>query len=243
MLRSILRKAAALAAALCVPAIAQAGDAAEVNILGFSADGGMFAFEEYGIQDGSGFPYANRFYIDTATDTFVSGTPIRVRLEDETASLGEARAQAKTQGQAVISDTVLAENRGYTAGWNAITELSADFSRMAVNPRPVFAPIDAPVEFRLEDVPLAAPSGCEGFGAIMGYRLTRIGTTDGDTTEIVHEDSSIPGSRGCPLGYGIGGLQIFYPPSGDPVFALMLAMRQIGFEGPDHRWLAVAGRL
>ena len=243
MLASMIRKIAALAATLFLPIAAHAGDAAEVNILGFSADGSLFAFEEYGVQDGSGFPYANRFYIDTATDTFVSGTPVRVRIEDETASLADARAQAKTQGQAVIADAVLAENRGYTAGWNAITELSADFSRMAVNPRPVFAPIDAPVEFRLEDVPLLAPSGCEGFGAIMGHRLTRIGTTDGDTTQLVHEDSAIPGSRGCPLGYGIGGLQIFYPPSGDPVFALMIAMRQIGFEGPDHRWLAVAGRL
>lgn len=243
MLASMIRKTAALAATLFLPIAAHAGDAAEVNILGFSADGSLFAFEEYGVQDGSGFPYANRFYIDTATDTFVSGTPVRVRIEDETASLAEARAQAKTQGQAVIADGVLAANRGYTAGWNAITELSADFSRMAVNPRPIFAPIDAPVEFRLEDVPLLAPSGCEGFGAIMGYRLMRIGTTDGDTTQLVHEDSAIPGSRGCPLGYGIGGLQIFYPPSGDPVFALMIAMRQIGFEGPDHRWLAVAGRL
>ena len=243
MLISMMRRAASLAAMLFLPAIVHAGDAAEVTILGFSPDGGMFAFEEYGVQDGSGFPYSNRFYIDTSTDSFVSGTPIRVRIEDETASLNDARAQAKTQGEAVIADAVLTENRGYTAGWNAITELSADFSRMAVNPRPVFAPIDAPVEFRLEDVPLVAPTMCEGFGAIMGYRLTRIGTTDGDTTRLVHEDSSIPGSRGCPLGYGIGGLQIFYPSSGDPVFALMISMRQVGFEGPDHRWLAVAGRL
>jgi predicted secreted protein len=41
----------------------------------------------------------------------------------------------------------------------------------------------------------------------------------------------------------IGGLQTFYPTSGAPVFAVMVIMRQFGFEGPDHRWLAVAGRL
>jgi predicted secreted protein len=35
---------------------ALAGDTAELNILGFSADGNVFAFEEYGVQDGSGFP-------------------------------------------------------------------------------------------------------------------------------------------------------------------------------------------
>ena len=48
-------------------ASARAGDVAELEILGFSDDGGVFAFEEYGVQDGSGFPYANRYYIDTAT--------------------------------------------------------------------------------------------------------------------------------------------------------------------------------
>ncbi|RUV10776.1 DUF2259 domain-containing protein, partial [Mesorhizobium sp. M5C.F.Ca.IN.020.32.2.1] len=41
---------------------AQAGDVAELEILGFTSDGGAFAFEEYGVQDGSGFPYANRYY-------------------------------------------------------------------------------------------------------------------------------------------------------------------------------------
>ena len=61
---------------------AAAGDAAELGILGFSADGGVFAFEEYGIQDGSGFPYSSIFIIDTAKDAFIPGTPIRVRIDD-----------------------------------------------------------------------------------------------------------------------------------------------------------------
>jgi predicted secreted protein len=223
---------------------ARAGDTAEVNILGFSPDGALFAFEEYGVQDGSGFPYANRFYIATATDTFITGTPIRVRLDDETKTVEDARAEAKTQGQSVIPDAVLAANRGVTAGWNAVTELSADKSRIAVNPRPVFPAIDAPVEFRIEDFALSPPSACEGLGVdIKGYRLIRVAASPGETTELVHEDSSVPGSRGCPLEYSIGGLQTFHPSSGAPVFALMIIMRQFGFEGPDHRWLAVAGRL
>jgi len=67
--------ALALIAALLVfnlTSQSRAGDAATLNILGFSSDGSVFAFEEYGVQDGSGFPYANRFYIDTETDTFMT---------------------------------------------------------------------------------------------------------------------------------------------------------------------------
>ncbi|MBT8388291.1 MAG: DUF2259 domain-containing protein, partial [Altererythrobacter sp.] len=112
-----------------------AGDFASLNVLGFSADGGIFVFEEFGVQDGSGFPYANRFYIDTSTDQFISGTPIRVRIDDETADLTQARSDAAAQGQSIITDAVLAENPGYLAGFNTVTEASADPFRMAVNPR------------------------------------------------------------------------------------------------------------
>ncbi|TIL61031.1 MAG: hypothetical protein E5Y89_28055, partial [Mesorhizobium sp.] len=50
-----------LLAQLATVATAGAGDVAELEILGFSKDGGVFAFEEYGVQDGSGYPYASRY--------------------------------------------------------------------------------------------------------------------------------------------------------------------------------------
>lgn len=234
---------AAFAAFCLASAPSWAGDTAELNILGFSADGSIFAFEEYGIQDGSGFPYANRFYIDTESDSFLPGTPIRVRIDDESASLDEARAAAREDGQSIISDEELAANRGITAGFNPVTELSADPHRMAVNPRVVVPPIDMPVEFRVEEIALQAPPDCEGFGDIMGYRLTRVGVSPGETAELIHEDDTIPASRRCPLGYHIGAVQTFFPEGNEPVFAVLIAVRSVGFEGPDHRWIAVPGKL
>ena len=233
----------ALAFAFAAAVRAQAGDTAEVNMLGFSADGGIFAFEEYGIQDGSGFPYANRFYIDTASDSFVPGSPIRVRIDDENATLEDARRQARDVGQSIVGDAELAANRGWAAGWNAITELSAEPHRMEVNPRPVVPPVDAPVEFRLREIPMLQPERCRGLGDIVGFGLVRIALTPGETPRAIHEDDSVPESRGCPLGYRIGGVQTFFPDGGAPVFAVMIAVRSFGFEGPDHRWMAVAGRL
>ncbi|QDB99076.1 DUF2259 domain-containing protein [Mesorhizobium sp. 8] len=235
--------AAALAALSAAPALA--GDAAQLEILGFSKDGGVFAFEEYGVQDGSGFPYANRYYIDTATDTFVKGTPVKVRLDDENASLADARKEARAKGEAIIKEDELAANRGFTAGFNAITELSADPHRMVVNPRPVFPAIDPPLEFRLQEVALNNLPGmetCNSQGAINGFRLTSIDASDGGRTKVLHEDKTIPQSRGCPNGYRIGGVQTF---SKDKLsaYAVLISVRQYGFEGPDHRWIAVTGRL
>ncbi|RWA74793.1 MAG: DUF2259 domain-containing protein [Mesorhizobium sp.] len=221
---------------------ANAGDVAELEILGFSKDGSVFAFEEYGVQDGSGFPYANRYYIDTATDTFLKGTPVKVRLDDEAATLEAARLQSRQKGEAIVSQAELAANRGITAGFNAVTELSADPYRMAVNPRPIFSPVDDPLEFRLDEVAMNDTEGCQSQGEINGFRLLRINAKDGGKTELLHEDKSIPKSRGCPSGYRIGAVQTFSM-QGVSAYAVLIAVRQYGFEGPDFRWIAVTGRL
>lgn len=227
--------------ACCHAFAARAGDAAELEILGFSADGGIFAFEEYGVQDGSGFPYANRYYIDTETDSFVSGTPIRVRIDDEAATLAAAREQARQQGEAVVGQAELAANPGFTAGLNRVTELSADPSRIVVNPRPVFPAIDPPLELRLETLPMANTPGCENFGEIRGFRLLRIDAAPGGRTEVLHEDKAVPQSRGCPEGYAIGAVQTFVR-DGLSRYAVLISVRRVGFEGPDHRWIAVTAR-
>lgn len=219
-----------------------AGDVAALEILGFSRGGGVFAFEEYGVQDGSGFPYANRFYIDTTTDTFLPGTPIRVRIDDETAGLDTVRQQARQKGEAIVPQAELTANRGFTAGLNPVTELSADPHRMAVNPRPIVAPVDPPLEFRLEELRLAGTEFCESIGEIRGFRLLRVGADAGAETVTVHEDRSIPASRGCPEGYGIGGIQT-YDMNSLSAYAVLIWIRRYGFEGPDYRWIAVTGRL
>lgn len=232
----------ALLASLVSMPPAAAGDAAQLEILGFSADGGVFAFEEYGIQDGSGFPYANRFYIRTADDSFVPGTPVRVRMEDEAATVEAARGQARERGEAVVAAAELEENRGFTAAMNPVTELSADPSRLMVNPRPVFPPIDQPLEFRLEEIPFGEVAHCEGLGEMRGFRLLRIDAAAGGVTELLHEDGAVPESRGCPTGYALGGVQTLSIGQALTAYAVLIAVRRVGFEGPDHRWIAVAKR-
>ncbi len=219
-----------------------AGDAASLEILGFSQDGAVFAFEEYGVQDGSGFPYSNRYYIDTKTDQFLPQTPVRVRLDDEAATFDTARAEARQRGETFVKQSELSANPGFTAGANAVTELSADPFRLAVNPRPVFPPIDPALEFRLEEMPLPASESCSSQGEARGFRLIRIGTTDGEQSRLIHEDKSVPKSRGCPNGYRLGAIQTFSGGGSLSSYAVLISVRQYGFEGPDHRWIAVTGR-
>ena len=86
---------------------AAAGDLARPEVIGFSADGRYVALEEYGAQDGSGFPFASIFVIDVAANDWVGGSPVRVTLDyDDLPDLetiddgiSRARAQALTQAQ------------------------------------------------------------------------------------------------------------------------------------------------
>jgi len=239
MIRRMVLAAGLMTAFFTGPA--SSGDTAELNILGFSPDGKVFAFEEYGVQDGSGFPYSNRFYIDTSTDKFLPGTPVRVRLDNEAATLSAARDQAATQSQSVISDQILTANHGYLAAFNAVTEESADPYTILANPRPIFPPIDKSIAFRLEETTVPVPDLCKDMGEIKGFRL--IMEHPAGDSKILHDDASIPSSRNCPQGYRLGGLQTFYPETGQPAFAVVIAVRGFGFEGPNYRWLAVTGRL
>ena len=230
-----------IAASVGISFPALAGDTAEINVLGFSANGGIFAFEEYGVQDVSGFPYANRYFIDTSKDEFLPGTPVRVLLDNENADLATARGDAAAKSQSIVADAILSANKGYLAAFNAVTEESADPFNLLANPRPIFPPVDEPVAFKLEETAAPVPKGCEEFGEIKGFRLIR--SQPAGKSTILHDDSSIPESRSCPLGYRLGGFQTFFPEDGPPVFAVLIAVRRFGFEGPDYRWIAVTGKL
>lgn len=223
------------------PMTAQAGDTAKLDIIGFSKDGGTFAFEEYGVQDGSGFPYANRFYIDTASDKFLSKTPVRVRLDDGNSTLESARNKAGQDAQGITSlpDEELRGNVGETVASNPVTELSSDPFQVKINPRTVFPAIDPALTIQLQEIAVPASETCQNIGEIKGFRLTLSEDKADAKPQVLHEDTAIPASRGCPMGYSIGAVQTLYPDGGKPVIAVMIAVRGMGFEGPDYRWLAV----
>jgi len=230
-----------LGALIAASSPVMAGDAASLEVLGFSENGKVFAFEEYGVQDGSGFPYANRFYIDTATDKFLSATPIRVLIEDENATTDKARAQAAELGTKIADDADL--ERGFTAAANAITELSADPHQFVFLPRPEFPPIDDQVAIKLEEIDFPTIKNCFGGETPKGFRILKLDPNKPGDSQILADDKSIPDSRGCPLGYRLGAVQTFFPKGSPALLAILIAVERVGFEGPDHRWIAVTGKL
>ena len=83
---------------------ALAADGAAFNAIGYSPDSRYFAFEQYGVQDGSGFPYWDVFVIDLKTNEWVKGSPYRAMLESEEAKPAAARDQASITVEAEAAD-------------------------------------------------------------------------------------------------------------------------------------------
>ncbi len=222
---------------------AAAADNAASLILGFSPDGRYFAFEEYGVQDGSGFVYSTIYVIDTSRDQWVGGTPVRVRSDDETMELAAVRADAMDKARPVLSSHHIGEPGAVLAS-NPITETSADPHFVSFRTRDYALPTsEKPYELRLEEFELPAPD-CPDMDLgqpFQGFRLT-LTDPNGQAHNLLN-DQQIPKSRNCPLFYGISEVDIFFPPAGDPVLVVLVNVFSYGFEGYDRRFLAVTGPL
>jgi len=216
--------------------VASAGDYAYRDILGFSPDGKYFAFEEYGIQDGSGFPYANVFVIDTAKDDWVDGTPIRRRIDDETASLATVRKDARSKAEPILSKFKI-EPRGLLVVSNPATELSADPYSVRFRLNDFFNMAERAWSLRLTPLTLPQPENCHDFGPAKGLKLEL--TDPNGAARTISEDKSIPESRFCPRDYAISDVVVFTPEGGETTIAVLVSLFRQGFEGTDRRFIAV----
>jgi predicted secreted protein len=104
---------------------ATAGDNAERAIIGFSPDGRYFAFEQYGVQDGSGFPFSEIFIVDLDANQWVKGSPFREKAEEDGALVSAARAKSAKAAQKLLTQLKTAEP-GEILASQPVTQASVD---------------------------------------------------------------------------------------------------------------------
>ena len=201
---------------------ALAADGAAFNAIGYSPDSRYFAFEQDGVQDGSGFPYWDVFVIDLKTNEWVKGSPYRAMLESEEAKPAAARDQARAAAAPALKELNITEPA------ELIASRAADKS-----------PLEVRFELAVETVKLPRPAACpEGDGDSFGVRVI-LKDLQTNTSRAIHEDTSIPASRNCPLAYDVAAV---VAQSGFPVTDRLVAIIGVyarGFEGLNHRFIAV----
>lgn len=217
---------------------AQAADRYQFNALGYSQDGRHFAFEQFTIQDGSGFPVSDIFVIDLDTDTFAAGSPFEGRIESDGARLEDARRQA---GAAAAQ---AAEALGISRPAVPVTlrgdgALADDGLTMAFGlPTWGLAETEGEYELSLDIFKAPTSQDCvDWFGTEpMGYGLT-LSAKSGARN--LHSDARIPASRGCAITYKLYGVFLPFEAYGLESAVAVISVWSHGFEGPDRKFIAL----
>lgn len=225
-----------MVAASMAPAVA--GDRSLIDYVGFSEDFRYFAFEEFGIQDGSGFAYSNIYVVDLTSDSWVIGTPIRVQADSDTRSLADVRKEAMERAGDHVSEfkiDVPVETAAMIGdGVPGIDAQSLTFG----TPGYVPGSVSGNYTLSLTQFEAKAVSPCDEWFGIQakGYQLD---IADGGAGRLVYRDGGLPRSRGCPTDYRLYSVVMPYTQTTLAKAVAIVSYYPAGFEGPDRRFLAV----
>jgi len=230
---------ALLGALIATPAAA--GDRALLDIIGYSPDGRYFAFEEYGIQDGSGFAYSSIYIVDLPADKWVYASPYRAQADETNTDrpLADVRAEARAAAEEKLEPLAIGEPADILVLLGDGVA-NADGKQLTFS-IPSWGPPGATQEgsestLSLTTFPADSPEPCEDYigQKAVGYALAL--DENGQTREL-HRDKVLPKSRGCTLDYRLYAVVERF--SGGRGRVAILSSYPFGFEGPDRRFLAV----
>lgn len=224
------------------------GDFTHDRIIGFSEDGRFFAFKTYGLQRGSGLPYATVFVVDLSQNAWVSGSPFRAGRDESSmaeveaapfAALERVRREALDGAATMLHDlgirrpaTVL-----YSAGIGQ-AHMAQEVTRISI-PNPDNPTAQPMREFALglSGIPVpAAVDYCLRPDALRGYRLELL--QPGGGAQVLHQDQRIPASRGCAEAYRLDAVVSAGYPQPDDSLVALISVWQHGFEGLERHVIA-----
>jgi len=231
-----------LSAVLFLAAPCFAGDYATLNVIGFSRDGRYLAFEEYGVQDGSGFPYSNIYFIDVEKNAFAAPR-VAVRIDNEMADEPAARKRSAALAPKVLTRLrIIKGNVGKLVLSHLTTDLTFEGSPDKASTVRFAEEIGSlyrrgSYELSLTKTPIKT-KGCELSEDDPKLLELGIRDLDANTFKLLQKDTSLPETRGCANDYRIRDVYI-----NKGFVAVFISVFTQGFEGPDMRFMAVTGKL
>ncbi|MGO7904635.1 DUF2259 domain-containing protein [Rhizobium leguminosarum] len=227
-----------LAAAFAgLPGQSLAGDIANIQPIGFSADGKVFGFQEFGIEESGNLPYSNTYFIDTEDGHYLEGTPFHTELTDKDANLSKARRQNLTAARSQMDKYDLLTNPGLIAAFNPPTELGSPSKTIRYTTLATDGPPKSPYTLSLGEMPVPTPKDCAAVDKrVIGFSLQMIEKEGAPNRQAARQATAVPAERVCSVEYRIGGAVVYQPEGGNQVhIALVLA-----FDADRNgRWIAV----
>lgn len=231
------------AAILLLAANCFAGDYATLNVIGFSKDGRYLAFEEYGTQDGSGFPYSNIYFINVEKNAYAAPR-VAVMIEKETASEDTARKRsALLAAKRARQLAIIKGNLGKLVVSHQITDLTFD-SQADNSPAVIRFAEEIGSMYQRGDFELALAQtpiktkDCEVLEDETKVIELKLTNKAEDTSRFLQKDATLPNGRGCATDYRMQDVYLY-----KGLIAVFVGVFTRGFEGPDMRFMAVTGKL
>jgi len=227
-----------------MPAVIWAGDYAELNFIGVSENGKYMAYEEYGMQDGSGYTYSNIYFVDIAKNEYAA-PPVKAVIEEDEAEVEQARVKAGRDAAFQLGKLgIVRGNTGKLVVARLLTDADQDYDPLAEG-----AKSDQTINFhefvgsmfregyyqlKLRHVPV---EGKEDHLELPVYKI-ELTFKDGEKSpaRVLQKDDKLPKSRGLPIGYAVEYVYLYK----DKII-VFLNVYTSGFEGPDMRYMAVTG--
>lgn len=231
---------AALLSGLLFYTPAQAGDIAGLEFYGFSKDGKYLAFEQYGINDGSGIPYSEIFFLNVDKNAYASKPLIFDDEANRELGLEQVRKKNSLLAQPKLKELGIGGTQD-----KLLHVVSHSFYDMGVDPHKVsfrtfFQPmlrlepgLYPPYEITLQERKIN--KSCAGLGSAQIFTVT-LRNIHSKANKVLQKDKSLPSSRGCPLGYRIQDVYVYLDK-----LVLFVGMFTPGFEGPNMRYLGITG--
>lgn len=224
-----------LGASLLLAAPALAGDRAQFTPLGYSDDGRYFAFEEFGVQDGSGFAFSTTYIVDLPADKWAIGTPVRVRQDDESISIAELRQLAASEVAGRLTEYKISYPASIIAMNGDGEPDAAAYGLRYGRPGYGLSGVTDEHLLELELVDLPANADCAIIDDATKGMVLRL-----DGEEIMRDSGTLPKSRGCTLDYRVYAVVSPADFNSNPgMDVAIIAYYPFGFEGPDRRFMAV----
>jgi predicted secreted protein len=233
------------------PSFVFAGDYAQLNFIGFSADGKFLAFEEFGSHDGSGYPYSNIYFVDVAKNSYAAA-PIRQEVDDKNIdddAIPEEkviRAKAKKAAAPILKRLkIVAGNTGNLVVARLLTDFGANKSSSGDEKKNQTIEFTDEVvtnvylnifELSLKTSEVKIKECDYNSEPVLKFELS-LSDRNLESTKILQKDLTLPRSRNCPYTYSIQNVYLY----GDKI-AVFINVYSVGFEGPDMRYMVVSGK-
>lgn len=249
MIRTVLL--ALVMSATTLPALA--GDAAARRVIGFSPDGRLFAFEQFGLVYEDTAVYAELQVIDTGTDRFVAPTPLQLTSADESErDLATLRQDLAARAATLLKPVTAQGTR--IPGSPSLDPDQPGIYQMATAPLATALAVPLP-DGRTATLTLATrdlgQAMCDGVGgrgtpgAVAARGLILRLALPGARPAALQDDRRLPKARRCATGYGIAEAHLHRAVDGGLTLAVLIEVVDAldTHAGPNRRFMAVTHRL